>query len=88
MDAVNREGQGQIDPVIHEEGSGAAMHDGQEPLRQFIEGPGGKILFAKLDGFRAALKRGIDHHLEGSTFGQGAVGDNVEAPRSWLTVDS
>jgi hypothetical protein len=80
MDAVNREGQGKIDAVIDEEDGSSAVHDGQEPLRQFIEGPCGEVLFAKLDGYRAALKRGIDHHLKGPTLGKGAVGENVETP--------
>ena len=81
MDAVNREGQGQIDAVIDEEDGSSAAHDGQEPLRQFIEGPSGEVLFAKLDGYRATLKRGIDHHLKGPTFGEGTIGENVETPR-------
>lgn len=81
MDAVNREGQGQIDAVIDEEDGFSAVHDGQEPLRQFIEGPCGEVFFAKLDGYRAALKRGVDYHLKGPTPGKGAVGDDIKAPR-------
>jgi hypothetical protein len=88
MDAVNREGQGQIDAVIDEEDGSSAVHDGQEPLRQSIEGPCGEVLFAKLDGYGAALKRGIDHHLKGPTLCKGAVGDNVKTPRRGFIVHS
>lgn len=80
MNAIKRKGQRQIDPVIDEKGGASAVHEREEPLREFKEGPCGEILLAKLDGSRPPLKGGLHHRLEGPTFCLVAVGDNVQTP--------
>ena len=80
MDTVDRQGQHQIDSVIDEEASASPVYNREESLNQSIEIPRREILLAKLDGFRPTSKRGIDDHLKGPTFRQGAVGYDVQAP--------
>jgi hypothetical protein len=80
VDAIEREGQGQIDPIIDKQHCIAALNQREESPCQLIQIPTGEVLFAELNGSRPSPNGAIDHRLKWPTPGLRAVGDDIESP--------